>query len=211
MLVWKKIFGLLCLAVAMPSLGATVTYDYSGSIHSVNRLLSSEISVGDHLNGSFTIRGDSSSSALNRDLIDGQISIGDFDYEFTDYDLFLHDGSRLDIFWVFNSSYGAGDISGPSINNQVLTTIQFILFDTVGFRGGYWTRPDAISGLNPSQLLQLSLFDSARIVLGFGHRQVSAQITSLSAVPLPAAAWLFVLGLGGLVGRKLSRRDLPIQ
>lgn len=208
MWVWKQIFSVLCFAVAMPSLAASVTYDYSGSIHSVNRLLSSELSVGDYLNGSFTIRGNDSSSHLHRDLIDGQISVGGFDYKFTDYDLFLSDGSRLDIFWIFNSSQGAGEITGPSINNRALTNIQFVLFDTVDSRWGHWTRPDAIEGLNPSQLLQLSLFDSARIVLNFGNRQVSGHIASLSAVPLPAAAWLFILGLGGLAARKFSYREL---
>lgn len=196
---------LLCFLVALvvgDVHGASITYDFSGSLNKVSGSLTPDLAVNDGFEGSFSVNGTNQSSRRHRDIIDGRISVGGIDYQFTDYDLFLRNGTYLDQYWIFNGSFGNGGISGPSINGRAVSDVQFIFSDWRGSDGSFWSNPDGVEGLTSDQLLQLSLFDSARIVLRFGYSFAKGNISNLAVTPLPAAIWFFLLGIGALFGRK---------
>lgn len=203
------IFRIICTVALLSSpftYAASVTYDFSGSISYANSNLSPSISRGEDFFGSFSVNGTDRAARRHRDIINGSISVGGLDYQFVDYDLYLQDSSYQDNYWIFNGAFGNGGISGPSIGGYAVSSVQFIFSDWRGPDGSFWSRPDGVNGLTSSQLLYLSLFDSARVVFKFGRQLAKGRIDSLAITPLPAAAWLFFTGLAGLFGGKMVRR-----
>lgn len=202
------IYRLACFIILLSapvSYAATVTYDFSGSIIGAHHRLSPSISRSDSFFGSFSIAGTDESSRHHSDIINGFINIAGLEYEFTDHDLLLIDSYHSDLYGIFDSSLEDGALTGPSIAGRAVSALQFIFADWRGADGGYSGSPDGVNGLTSSQLLQLSLFDTNRVVLNFGHRIAFGQIDSLVATPVPAAAWLFFAGLVGLFGRQIIR------
>ena len=196
MFVWKRVSLLVCCLVALPAFAGSVSYDFSGSLGNVSRGLVAELSTGDPSTRSANVSGSDQPSSVHQNIIDGKISFGGLDYQFTDFDLSLQDENALDQSWIFNGSFVNSGLNGPLVNGRTVSDVQLI-FSAWGDTGG----------LTSSQLPQFSLVDPSRFAISFERQLAPGSIGSLSAVPLPAAAWLFISGLGALVGLRVHSKS----
>jgi hypothetical protein len=205
---------LLCgSVVTAPAMGATIIYNFSGNVTTVGNLLSPPAvpspqftagPPGSPMTGTMTVNtadGNTGSSTL------GSYQIQSLSVTIGGYTASVGPTGTVNI----RNGNGAGvaadqfEVSAPQSGNLTGDPINFLLprLFTINLRG-----PSSIFGSDalPSSVPSISSFTNAnQFRLQFGptngaNARVVGQLTSLTAVPLPAGVVLFGVGLVALIG-----------
>lgn len=196
--------GLLLLSgiVLSPARAALITYDFAGTVTQVDPQLASQFNPSQKMSVSMTVNTTNINPAHN---IGPSPSLGIYDIP----------NSHITI-GAYTATMGVGEVvtspglfkanelvaTGNTVNS--LAPDRFIMFLSGPSTSALFTSNDALVVPPPSVASFSS--GSGQFVLGFGKESaVSGTVTSLTAVPLPAAALLFGGGLVALIGLGAGR------
>jgi hypothetical protein len=176
---------------------ALVQYSFTGTVGGANGALRSELPVGSAMNGTFSFENTTSSTGTGRyvgALQSFSLDIGSYSVNFDpsgDLNLIRITDNPSGDLWRLRTS-----VTGDSIGQYSPTEFRLDLEDEDGL---------AITGTglqNPPSLGDLTSTQWRLVFEDAGGRMVRVQgvLSSLTAVPLPAAVLLFGAGLISLVG-----------
>ncbi len=201
---------LFCSVVATPAMAATIIYNFTGNVTNVGSLLSPpavpspSFTTSSAMSGTMTVNtadGNTGSSTL------GSYQIQSLSVTIGGYTASVGQTGTVNI----RNGNGAGvaadrfEVSAPQSGNLTGDPINFLLprLFTINLRGS-----SSIFGSDelPSSVPSLNSFANLnRFRLQFGptngaNARVQGELTSLTAVPLPAGLVLFGVGLVALIG-----------
>lgn len=202
----------LCTALSFPFItnAASISVGFEGSISYVSANADGVAALGDSFSGVYTFNSgtaDSDPSIINgsyRGAVTGlSLNVGSAHFDAGNGDITIVDnGFGLNIDGYFLSALS---LSGFETGGFAADQFRFNLYLSDGNGAALdndklpQSAPDLSAYLNGHALseavVELSLVDG-----GVQTSFVTAQITSISSVPVPAAAWLFGSGLIGLLG-----------
>lgn len=190
---------ILCGLLASPATAALITYNFTGDIGHVNSQLTSSFSTNSSptaMSGFVTIN-TTDTNALNTKI--GSYTVANFQVTIGSYTASMGTSGLVEI---KDGTPGLDRVTGI-INAPNGANVNFLaprLFD-VQLRGPANTfSGDALPTSSPS-IGDFTNFNRWRLVFGpGGGRVVRGTLTSLTAVPLPAAVVLFGAGLVALAG-----------
>ncbi len=212
---------LLCSGLgAVPAMADTITYTFTGDVTRFDRHLSSQFQIPSTMSGSMIVDTVNVNSPYPR----GEYTIHSFNVTIGGYTATMIPGLGLPSVTIDPTPQGSGvggpwfrvwamnfsgDLIGDSPENYVAPS-----FFSLILRG----EPGATifdSNALPSVVPSLSSFTGQSefymtfgpFPSGFSVPHIYGQVTSLTAVPLPAAGVLFGAGLVGLLGLAGSRRQ----
>lgn len=203
---------LLCSGlVATPAMAASITYNFTGDVTGVHPLVSSGFDTSMKMKGSMTVVNMVDQDTDPRDSSYGLYEVQSFNVTIGDYTaklrpssvgsieifngLLTRTGSLTDGLFAAMEQMDAKDVNllGPRF-------FAVSLFGPSGPDGLF--RSDALPISLPPSVSSFNELNDFRLVFGLVGTpvEVSGVVTSLTAVPLPAAVLLFGAGLISLVG-----------
>lgn len=189
---------ILCGLLANPATAAFITYNFTGDVDNVHSQLSSQFSPNSSptaMTGFITVN----NSDTNGSNTVGNYAVTNFSLTVSGYTATMGTSGQVEI----HDGLPGLDRFNATINAPAGSNVNFLaprLIDAQ-LRGPANTfSGDALPTTAPS-ISSFTNFNRWRLVFGPGlGRAVSGTITSLTAVPLPAAVILFGAGLVALAG-----------
>lgn len=185
---------ILCSLLASPAMAALITYNFTGDVDHVQSQLSSSFTTNTSLTAmsGFVTVDSSTPGSWNYSITNFKMTIGGYTATMGTSGLVeIKDGtSGFDkVIWTINAPHG------PTVNSLVPRLFDVQLRGPAGTFSG-----DALPTTVPS-ISSFTNFNRWRLVFGPGDgKVVRGTLTSLTAVPLPAAVVLFGAGLVALAG-----------
>ncbi len=200
----KKYILIIALVFSQATIADTITstvspYYFSGTVFNVTEigpLLDGRINVGDLFSGSlqWDLSGEAPQAVLD-------VKVGDYMFSSVTTDMVVSDNlGGNDVLTFTSSSQSPFNTSSFAIPQLAFTDSTGLLIDGSlnGLPGyNFLTQFDGVS---------FSLSQTTHLSGGISSYSLDGNITNTSPVPVPAAAWLFMSGLLGLVG--ISRRKV---
>ena len=190
-----------------PAMAASITYNFSGDVTGVNRQLSSQFNTSQSMSGSMTV---STSDTNTGSSTQGSYAIQAFTVTIGTYTATMGTSGVVDIRNVTSGGGSGADRFQATVEAPNGPGVNFLLpsLFNINLRGGNSVFSNSLSPLDklpgPSDLPPtLASFSTNQWRLAFGPgagRAVSGVLTSLTAVPLPAAMVLFGVGIVALIG-----------
>jgi len=201
--------SLVLLTSSSTAFSAIVNYSFTGVITDLDASLTSTFSIGAELKGAFSVESDNPTIQSTRTIYSVptiNVSIGD------NYTMTALNGSMIISSSGFSSpvtasfsvsSSSQSVISGEPVNGQIPGYFG-IQLDWFNVPSPFISEslPDYVP-LNAQEFDFLSntgLLDRSNINFPDDYVRLSYTVTSIQAVPVPAAVWLFGTGVLGLVG-----------
>jgi len=192
-----SIASLLALSsiMAIPAMAATITFNFTGNVSQVHNQLSSQFNTSQTMSGQATV---------NQVGTGGVYSIQSFNVNIGGYTATMGSSGTGTVSIVDAASgkdqflLNVNQPTGTSIGSPHPLSPNFFEID---LRGPATTFASNALPTTPPSLSSFTNLTSWRLVFGNGDgRAVSGIVTSLTAVPLPAAVILFGGGLVALAG-----------
>lgn len=193
--------------VMPPAMAATITYNFTGDVTGVHTQLSSQFNTSQGMSGSMTVL---TSPDTNGSSTQGSYAIQTFTVNIGTYTATMGTSGVVDIQNRISGGGSGADRFQATVEAPNGPGVNFLLPSLFGInlRGGNSVFSNNLSPLDklpgPSDLPPtLASFSTNQWRLAFGPgngRAVSGVLTSLTAVPLPAAMVLFGVGLVALIG-----------
>jgi hypothetical protein len=193
------------LVFSASSYAATISYNFTGEVSGLYAPIADAFSIGDSITGSFDVDTDSMTSSFNHssrwDVDNLQVNIGGY-YDITGTNGSMSISSDSTYGGSFNISFS--NSSEPRVFGNPVNGLPIGYFD---IQLDWFHDAGPLDYLSLPALVPLEevSWDRSNINFPSDSERLSFEITSISQVPVPAAAWMFSTALLGLVGFKRKR------